>query len=64
MEQDQLVKDQRQVRARAWVVGRVRAGGLSGNCVSPNCGATVPNVARQLCNQRSCPKGGAKMIRS
>lgn len=47
MVQDQLVKDQGkgQIRAKAWGVARVEAGGSSGNCVSPNCGATVPNVA-------------------
>ncbi|MFA6424625.1 MAG: hypothetical protein WCW64_00400 [Phycisphaerae bacterium] len=45
IEQVQAVKIQAQVVAKAWGVGKVEAGGSSGNCVSPNCGATVPNAA-------------------
>lgn len=49
--------------------GRGRMGGPSaagpgGNCVCPNCGAVVPHIAGQPCNQRKCPTCGTKMTRS
>ena len=40
------------------------AAGSGGNCVCPSCGATVPHIAGQPCNQRSCLKCGTKMTRS
>ena len=40
------------------------ATGLGGNCVCPSCGATVPHIAGQPCNQISCPKCGMKMTRN
>jgi len=39
------------------------AAGPGGNCVCPNCGATVAHVAGQPCGTRSCPKCGKKMTR-
>jgi len=39
------------------------AAGPSGNCVCPNCGATVAHVAGRPCNTKSCPKCGTKMTR-
>ncbi|OQY06656.1 MAG: hypothetical protein B6I25_03425 [Planctomycetales bacterium 4572_13] len=45
-------------------MGGPLAAGPGGNCVCPNCGATVAHVVRQPCNTRSCPQCGAKMTRS
>lgn len=45
-------------------MGGPLAGGLGGNCVCPNCGATIPHMVRQPCNQRNCPTCGTKMTRS
>jgi hypothetical protein len=39
------------------------AAGSGGNCVCPNCGHTTPHVAGQPCNQKNCPKCGARMTR-
>ena len=39
------------------------AAGPGGECVCPNCGTTVPHQAGVPCNQRNCPKCGAKMTR-
>lgn len=44
-------------------MGGPYAAGPGGNCVCPKCGATVPHVAGQPCNQRDCPKCGTKMTR-
>lgn len=48
--------------------GRGRMGGPfsagpGGNCVCPKCGAAVPHIAGQPCNQRNCPKCGTRMTR-
>jgi hypothetical protein len=53
---------------RSQGLGRGRMGGPfaagpGGNCVCPKCGATVPHVVRQPCNQKDCPKCGTKMTR-
>ena len=39
------------------------AAGAGGNCICPNCGATVANAAGQPCNTKSCPECGTKMTR-
>jgi hypothetical protein len=39
------------------------AAGPGGNCVCPNCGATVAHTVGQPCNAKSCPKCGTKMTR-
>jgi hypothetical protein len=51
-----------QVRGRGRMGGPFAAG-PGGNCVCPKCGATVPHVAGQPCNQRDCPKCGTRMTR-
>jgi hypothetical protein len=47
--------------------GRGRMGGSAlgpgGNCVCPSCGATLPHQTTVPCNQMTCPKCSAKMIR-
>ena len=45
-------------------MGGPRAAGVGGNCICPNCGATVVHIASQPCYVRKCPKCGAKMIRN
>ena len=37
--------------------------GPAGECVCPNCGATLPHQAGTPCYGLSCPKCGAKMVR-
>jgi len=47
--------------------GRGRMGGqglgVGGNCVCPNCGATVAHKRGAPCYQINCPKCGTKMVR-
>ena len=55
-------------RGRGGGQGRGRMGGPfaagpGGNCVCPNCGATVAHAAGQPCNAKSCSKCGTKMTR-
>jgi len=44
-------------------MGGPYAAGPSGQCVCPQCGATVAHVAGQPCNQVSCSKCGSLMTR-
>ncbi len=37
--------------------------GPSGNCICPNCGATVPHQMGIACYSLNCPKCGTKMVR-
>ena len=37
--------------------------GPEGNCVCTSCGYTTPHTVGQPCNQRVCPKCGARMTR-
>ena len=39
------------------------AAGSGGNCICPSCGAAVPHITGQPCNQMSCPKCGTRMTR-
>ncbi len=43
--------------------GGGRGLGPAGQCVCPNCGATVPHQLAQPCNQMTCPKCGTRMTR-
>ncbi len=47
--------------------GRGRGGGIGagpgGECKCPVCGYTMPHQAGVPCNQLTCPKCGARMIR-
>ena len=37
--------------------------GTGGECVCPSCGYTMPHQRNVKCNEQTCPKCGAKMIR-
>jgi hypothetical protein len=39
------------------------AAGPGGNCICPSCGAKMPHIVGQPCNQRVCPKCGVRMTR-
>ena len=39
------------------------AAGPGGECVCPNCGFNAAHTVGQPCNQKPCPKCGAKMTR-
>jgi hypothetical protein len=44
-------------------LGSGQALGPGGECVCPVCKTTSPHVQGYPCNQRTCPKCGAKMTR-
>jgi hypothetical protein len=37
--------------------------GVSGNCVCPQCGKTIPHKAGQPCRDLACPECGSMMVR-
>ncbi|MGM0410686.1 MAG: 4Fe-4S binding protein [Bacillota bacterium] len=43
--------------------GRGQGAGPSGNCICPECGATVPHQRGVPCYEQKCPECGSTMIR-
>ena len=50
--------------SRRGKMGGSRTGaGPGGECICPQCGATVPHEPGNPCFNRNCPKCGTKMLR-